>query len=107
MKIFYIRYEYLLSALGSCTTITCRVYAKHRKLPLDKIIVDVSYRRILPLDPEWQQGLREIFTREIEFLGDDLTPEQIQKLTIIADKCPVHHLFTSDHCQVITKIKKR
>lgn len=98
-------YEYLLASLGGCTSITCRMYAKHKRIPLDQIVVDVTYRRVSPTDPEWSSGLRDVFTREIEFIGPGLTEDEISRLTIIADKCPVHHALTSDHSQVITKIK--
>lgn len=99
------RYELLMAALGSCTSITCRMYAKHKKLPLEKINVEVFHRKLLPTDPEAQGGRTEIFTREIEFVGKDLTDEHIKRLMVIADKCPVHHALTSNHSLVVSKTK--
>ncbi|NBT38319.1 MAG: OsmC family peroxiredoxin, partial [Proteobacteria bacterium] len=34
--------DFLLSSLGSCTSITLRMYARLKKLPLDKIIITLN-----------------------------------------------------------------
>ncbi len=39
-------YEYLLTALGSCTSMTIRMYAKRKNIALDDIEVQISHKRI-------------------------------------------------------------
>ncbi|TQV76015.1 OsmC family protein [Exilibacterium tricleocarpae] len=85
-------YEHLLAALGTCTSMTIRLYANHKKIPLDDVKVTLSQRRLHGKDCEAceQEGqyIQEI-TRHI-FLSGDLSEAQRQRILEIADKCPVH-----------------
>jgi uncharacterized OsmC-like protein len=83
------------------------MYANHKKLPLEKITVQVTHRKLLPTDPEAEGGRTDIFVREIDFVGKDLTEEHLKRLQVIADKCPVHHALTGNHSSVVTKLKGR
>jgi putative redox protein len=69
--------DFLLSSLGSCTSITLRMYARLKKLPLDKIIITLNRNENGDID------------RKIELIGN-LTDEQRKKLFEISNKCPIH-----------------
>lgn len=90
-------YEFLLLALGSCTSMTLRMYAEHKKLPLRRVRVRLAHQKIHAKDcadcPQTDVKLDQI-TREIVLEGE-LTEEQRQKLLEIANKCPVHRTLTS------------
>ncbi len=91
-------YEYLLWGLGACTSMTLRMYAELKKLPLDRVRVRLSHRRIHAqdcADCETREGKVDEITREIVLEGD-LTEEQRQRLLEIANKCPVHRTLTSE-----------
>ncbi|MBN3561022.1 bifunctional alpha/beta hydrolase/OsmC family protein [Aliamphritea spongicola] len=85
-------YEQLLSALGSCTSMTIRMYANHKNLPLDAVNVSLKHYRQHCSDcqaAEENNPRIDVIERMIDLKGD-LTPEQRQRLLEIADKCPVH-----------------
>nr|VFK40862.1 MAG: putative redox protein [Candidatus Kentron sp. TC] len=85
-------YELLLAGLGACTSMTIRMYATYKKLPLEKISILLGHEKIdAKLFPEFktQQGKVDRITREIHVKGD-LTPEQRKRILAIANRCPVH-----------------
>ncbi|WP_058554898.1 bifunctional alpha/beta hydrolase/OsmC family protein [Thiohalocapsa sp. ML1] len=98
-------YDLLLMALGACTSMTIRMYAEHKGLPLDDVEVRLTHDRIHVDDCEAdcdeatraaadKQGRIEVIDRVIELTGD-LTPEQRRRILAIADRCPVHRTMTS------------
>lgn len=90
-------YEFLLSGLGACTSMTMRMYADRKALPLERITVTLSNRKIHAKDCEdceTKVGMLDEIERIIDIEGD-LDAEQRQKLMEIADKCPVHRTLTS------------
>ncbi|MEM9103218.1 MAG: bifunctional alpha/beta hydrolase/OsmC family protein [Pseudomonadota bacterium] len=85
-------YEHLLAALGTCTSMTVRMYANRKSIPLEDIRVTVKHQREHLSDCENcenEGSLMDVLHREISFKGD-LSPEQKHKLIEIANKCPVH-----------------
>ncbi len=85
-------YDLLLMALGACSSMTLRMYASHKKLPLDKVSVQLRHEKIHAKDCqdcEQKEGYIDHIQREIKIEGD-LTIEQKQRLLEIADRCPVH-----------------
>ncbi|PCI69094.1 MAG: osmotically inducible protein C [Piscirickettsiaceae bacterium] len=85
-------YEHLLAALGTCTSMTIRMYANLKKIPLDDVSVELSHSRehgddCKACDEEHQKI--DVIERRISLKGN-LTDEDKQKLLVIADKCPVH-----------------
>lgn len=90
-------YDFLLAALGSCTSMTLRMYAEFKKIPLKKVIVKLQYDKIHAkdcADCENSQSRIDHINRQIELQGE-LTEDQRQKLLEIANKCPVHRTLTS------------
>jgi len=90
-------YDFLLSALGSCTSMTLRMYAERKKLPLKHIRVALRHRRIHLEDCagcDTQDRRLEVIDREITLIGD-LDAATRARLMEIADKCPVHRTLTS------------
>nr|VFK19748.1 MAG: putative redox protein [Candidatus Kentron sp. LFY] len=85
-------YEFLLAGLGACTSMTIRMYANHKKLPLEKVSVRLGHEKIDAREcPECttQKGKIDRITREIRIKGD-LTPDQRERILAIANRCPVH-----------------
>ena len=90
-------YDLLLAALGSCTSMTLKIYARHKGIPLDSVEVNLSYKRIYDKDcqdcADNDKFLHKI-TNKIKLIGD-LTDEQRQHMLLIAQKCPVYKTLTS------------
>ncbi|MET0187789.1 MAG: OsmC family protein [Pseudonocardia sediminis] len=91
-------YQLLLSALGTCTAITLRMYADRAGLPLDDVTVTLTHDRLHAKDCEeceTSTGHVDRIVREVRLVGD-LDEAQRAKLIAIADRCPVHRTLTSE-----------
>lgn len=91
-------YDYLLVALGSCTSMTVRMYAGRKGWPLENVVVRLKHSRIHASDCEkceLEIGMLDHIEREIELTGP-LDEEQRKRLIEIADRCPVHRTLTSE-----------
>lgn len=85
-------YEHLLASLGSCTAMTLRMYADHKSLALDDIVVTLKHEHEHVKDgedPDNKHARIDVIHRSIELVGD-LTEQQRSRLLQIADRCPVH-----------------
>jgi uncharacterized OsmC-like protein/alpha/beta superfamily hydrolase len=87
-------YDFLSIALGACTSMTMRLYADFKKLPLEKAEVLVRHGKRHAEDCQncAEDGSPKIdhFERIIRLEGD-LDDGARQKLIAIANKCPVHN----------------
>jgi len=91
-------YDYLLIALGVCTSMTVGLYARRKQMPLENINVSLWHSRIHArdcADCETKEGMLDRIDMEVELTGA-LSLEQHAKLMEIAGKCPVHRTLTSE-----------
>lgn len=91
-------YDYLLTALGSCTAITVRMYADRKGWPLESVTVRLGRQRIHAKDCEeceTENGRIDHIELELDLEGP-LDDEQRQRLREIADRCPVHRTLDSE-----------
>ena len=91
-------YSLLLAALGACTAMTLRLYARNKGWPLGSVEVRLSHEKIHARDCatcETKEGRLDRIEREV-ILGGPLTDEQRTRLGEIADRCPVHRTLTSE-----------
>jgi putative redox protein len=92
-------YDFLLAGLGACTSMTMRMYANHKKWPLEGVSVTLSHSRIHVKDCEHcetEKGLVSEIHRTISIDGPELSEEQRARLMEIADRCPVHRTLSSE-----------
>src|SRR6185312_4947991 len=91
-------YDLLLAGLGACTSMTLRLYADHKKLPLERVSVRLVHNRIHAedcLNCETKEGMVDRIDRNITMEGP-LDTEERRRLLEIADKCPVHRTLESE-----------
>ncbi|MCV6610416.1 MAG: bifunctional alpha/beta hydrolase/OsmC family protein [Amphritea sp.] len=97
-------YQLVAAGLGACTSMTIRMYARQKKLPLEHVQVDVSHDKVHAEDCEsctQNGGKVDRFVRRITLVGD-LQPEQRQRLLEIADRCPVHRTLEGE-IEIVTE----
>ncbi len=73
----------LCAALASCIGITLRMYANRKEWDTGDIAVEVELDR---------SGDTPVFTIGLSY-GKELPEEMLQRLQVIAGKCPVHKLL--------------
>ncbi len=91
-------YDFVLAGLGACTSMTMRLYADRKSLPLERTTVTLRHSKIHAEDCaecETKAGMLDQIERVITMEGP-LSAEQRDKLMEIADKCPVHRTLTSE-----------
>lgn len=73
-------HDLLAASLAACTAITVSMYAKRKNMDLQDIDVRIEHGH---------QDNAYLFTRRIRYIGN-LSEDEQQRLTDIANKCPVH-----------------
>jgi uncharacterized OsmC-like protein/fermentation-respiration switch protein FrsA (DUF1100 family) len=97
-------YDFLLAGLGACTSMTMRLYADRKSLPLERVTVTLKHNKIHAEDCaecETKAGMLDQIDRVIAMEGA-LDSEQRKRLMEIADKCPVHRTLTSE-IRIVTR----
>jgi putative redox protein len=91
-------YDYLLIALGVCTSMTIGLHARRRQFPLEGITVSLRHSRIHAqdcADCETKEGMLDQIDVDVTLTGA-LSGDQRAKLMAVAAKCPVHRTLTSE-----------
>jgi putative redox protein len=80
--------ELLAASLASCTAITMEMYAKRKGWDIGELEVEVEYGQA-------ERGAPTAF-RLVLRMPSDLSAEQVERLRIIAAKCPVHRVLEGE-----------
>jgi putative redox protein len=80
--------ELLAASLASCTAITIEMYAKRKKWNVDGLEVDCDYTAA-------ERGSPTNFTLVMR-MPAHLSEDQVERLQIIAAKCPVHRTLEGE-----------
>jgi putative redox protein len=98
-------YEQLLAALGTCKSMTLRLYARRKKLSLDSLVITLRHSREHLADCEDcidGKSLVDQIQCDITVSGD-LTSEEKRRLLEIAELCPVHKTL-HNHIDIMTRL---
>lgn len=88
-------YQFLAAGLGACTSMTIRLYARRKEIPLTNVSVEVLHEKRHAEQDAEKPAKHDHFIRKIKFTGD-ISPKQQQSMLEIADKCPVHRTLEGE-----------
>jgi uncharacterized OsmC-like protein/alpha-beta hydrolase superfamily lysophospholipase len=102
-------YDFLATALGACTSMTLRMYADRKGLPVDRVTVEVAHDKVHAddmaedtADRPTTGGKIDQFTRVLHVTGD-LDDDSRDRLRQIADRCPVHRTL-EQASRIVTRL---
>jgi putative redox protein len=98
-------YDFLLAALGACTNMTLKMYAKRKGWRIEQLETRLRHDRVHAedcADCETKEGMVDRIDRRIIIEGP-LDADQRARLAEIADKCPVHRTLHNE-ITVVTEI---
>jgi putative redox protein len=77
-------FELVAAGLGACTSMTLQMYARHKRIALAGVAVDLRF---------WRSGeggfARDTIERKIKLRGR-LSIAEAERLSAVARRCPVH-----------------
>ncbi|HYE14037.1 MAG TPA: OsmC family protein [Pyrinomonadaceae bacterium] len=92
-------YTLLLAALGSCISMTLKMYARRKGWPLERVVVRLRLDRVHAKDcaecVRTEDGFAHRVERSVTMEGP-LDEAQRARLLEIAHRCPVHRTLTSE-----------
>lgn len=80
--------ELLAASLASCTAVTIEMYAKRKGWEIGPVEVQVDYTPA-------EHGSPTKFKLALRF-SNQVSPEQVERLSVIAAKCPVHRTLDGE-----------
>ncbi|MFK8026895.1 MAG: alpha/beta fold hydrolase [Gammaproteobacteria bacterium] len=90
-------YEQLLSSLGTCTSMTLRMYCNHKGWKVDNIEVKLKHSRIHSTDcgQHAKDNCKIELIEKVITIEGELDEKQRDRLIEVADRCPVHKTLLS------------
>lgn len=91
-------YDLVLAGLGACTSMTMRMYADLKGIPLERATIELRHDKIHAADCtacETREGKIDRIERVIHLEGP-LSEDQRAKLLEISNKCPVHRTLHAE-----------
>lgn len=88
-------FDLLSAALGACTVMTVKIYARRKAIAVTHVQAMITHRR----DPDSQ---RDVFDRSI-FIDGTVTEEEMGQLLAAADRCPVSQTLSTGSGIITTR----
>jgi putative redox protein len=100
-------YDLLAAALGTCTAMTVRLFADRRRIPLDRVTVEVHHDREHATDcaacVDGHAPMIDRFDCHIRLDGELSTTDRA-RLLAFANRCPVHRTLAASSAIVTTEL---